>query len=297
VDRQSDGRNKPTLTLVAAAALLAVFAAAAPSRSAFFREGFETPDLAGRGWYDSTRPLLSREHAGSGGGSIEYRFAAGATKPTAGSPLRRKFPPSDSLYLSYSVRYSENWVGSQKPYHPHEFHVLTTMDDDWAGLSFTHLTVYVEQNGGTPLIAIQDGRNVDQTQIGKNLTAATERRGVAGCNGSSDGYPDNCYRAAEGYVNEKKWKAPSKYFADSRWHFVEAYVRLNTVSRGRGMNDGTVQYWFDRQLVIDRRDALLRTGANASMQFNQFVIAPYIGDGSPVAQSMWIGDLTVAGSR
>jgi hypothetical protein len=175
--------------------------------------------------------------------------------------------------------------------------VLTTLDEDWAGLSFTHLTVYVEENGGTPLVAIQDGRNVDQAQIGKNLTAATERRSVAGCNGSSDGYPDNCYRAAEGYVNEKKWRAPSKYFTDNRWHFVEAYVKLNSVSRGKGVNDGIVQYWFDRRLVIDRHDVLLRTGASASMQFNQFVLAPYIGDGSPVDQSMWIDDLSVAGSR
>lgn len=283
--------------MIAAAALLAVFAAAAPSQSVFFQESFDTPDLAGRGWYDGARPLLSKEHAGSGGSSIEYRFSAGATKPTTGSPLRKKFSPSDTLYLSYYVRYSENWVGSQKPYHPHEIHLLTTMDGDWAGLSFTHLTVYVEQNGGTPLIAIQDGKNVDQTQIGKNLSAATERRSVAGCNGASDAYPDNCYRAAEGYVNEKKWKAPSRSLADSRWHFVEAYVKLNTVARGKGVNDGVVQYWVDRQLVIDHRDVLLRTGANASMQFNQFVIAPYIGDGSPVAQSMWIDNLTVGSGR
>jgi len=297
VDRQSDRSNRTTLTGIAAAAWLAACAVVAPSPSVFFQEGFETPDLAGRGWYDSTRPLLSTEHAGGSGTSIEYRFAAGATKPSAGSPLRKKFPPSDSIYFSCSVRYSGNWVGSQKPYHPHEFHVLTTLDDDWAGLSFTHLTVYVEENGGTPLVAIQDGRNVDQTQIGKNLTTATERRSVAGCNGSSDGHPDNCYRAAEGYVNEKKWKAPSKFFADSRWHFVEAYDKLNTVSLNKGVNDGIVQYWFDRQLVIDRHDVLLRTGANASMRFNQFVLAPYIGDGSPVAQSMWIDDLTVADSR
>jgi len=298
VDRQSDGRNRTTLNALAAAALLTgCTAVAPPSQPVFFHEGFETPDLSGHGWYGATRPLLSTEHAGAGGGSIEYRFAAGATKPTEGSPLRRKFPPSDSIYFSCDVKYSGNWVGSQKPYHPHQFHVLTTLDDDWAGLSFTHLTVYVEENGGTPLVAIQDGRNVDQAHIGTNLTAATERRSVAGCNGSSDGYPDNCYRAAEGFVNEKKWRAPSKYFADSRWHFVEAYIKLNTVAQGKGVNDGIVQYWFDRQLVIDHHDVLLRTGANATMQFSQFVLAPYIGDGSPVAQSMWIGNLAVAGSR
>ena len=29
------------------------------------------------------------------------------------------------------------------------------------------------------------------------------------------------------------------------------------------------------------------------MQFNQLIIAPYIGDGSPVTQTMWIDNLTV----
>ena len=171
------------------------------------------------------------------------------------------------------------------------------MDDDWAGLSFTHLTVYIEENGGTPLVAIQDGKNVDQAQIGKALTMISERRAVAGCNGTSDGYPDNCYRAADGYVNEKKWKAASKLFTDDRWHFVEAYVKLNSVRGGKAVNDGVVQYWFDRRLVIDHSNVMLRTGANATMQFNQLAIAPYFGDGSPIAQSMWIDDLTIAASH
>jgi hypothetical protein len=243
------------------------------------------------------RPLLSAEHAAQRGSSIEYRFAAGATKPTAGSPIRKKFAPSDSIYLSYSIKYSANWVGSQKPYHPHEFHFLTTLDDDWTGLSFTHLTLYVEQTGGTPLVGIQDGKNVDQSNVGKNLAPLTERRAVAGCNGSSDGYPDNCYRAAEGFVNEKKWKAASKLFHDDRWHFIEAYVRLNSIAGGKSLNDGVVQYWFDGQPAIDRHDVVFRTAANPSMQFNQFIIAPYIGDGSPVVQSLWIDDVLVAAAR
>src|SRR2546425_8913290 len=32
-------------------------------------------------------------------------------------------------------------------------------------------------------------------------------------------------------------------------------------------------------------DVLLRTGAHPTMKFNQFMIAPYIGDGSPVDRS------------
>jgi hypothetical protein len=267
------------------------------SDTAFIRESFDNPDLSSRGWYDDARPLLSPEHAGASGRSIEYRFLPGAAKPTAGSPLRKTFGPSDSIYFSCSVKYSGNWVGSLKPYHPHEFHFLTTLDDDWAGLSFTHLTLYIEENAGMPLVGIQDGKNVDQANIGKNLTSATERRAVAGCNGSTDGYPDNCYAAAAGHVNEKKWKTTDKLFADSNWHVVEAYVRLNSIRDGKGVNDGVVQYWLDRKLLIDRHDVLLRTGASLSMQFNQLVIAPYIGDGSPVAQSMWVDDVVVAAVR
>jgi hypothetical protein len=32
------------------------------------------------------------------------------------------------------------------------------------------------------------------------------------------------------------------------------------------------------------------TAANADLLFNQLLIAPYIGDGSPLRQTMWIDD-------
>jgi len=105
-------------------------------------------------------------------------------------------------------------------------------------------------------------------------------------------------------VNEKKWRAGQPYFTDSAgafyksdWHFVEAFVKMNSISSGKGVNDGVVQYWFDGQLIIDHHDVLLRTGTNASMQFSQFVIAPWIGDGSPVTQTFWIDNLTVATAK
>jgi hypothetical protein len=276
-----------------------------PPVTTLVQEGFDDSNLASRGWYDNTTALLSTtQHVTNSTSSIQFTFNQGATTPTAGSALRRKFTATDSVYLGYWVKYSSNWVGSQKPYHPHEFHFLTTLDGDWSGLSSDYLTTYVEQNGGTPLIAIQDGLNIDQTKIGVNLTATTENRGVAGCNGSSDGYADNCYLAGGSYVNEKKWRAAAPYFSDSPgayyksdWHFVEAFVKMNSIVGGKGVNDGVVQYWFDGQLVIDHHDVLLRTAANAAMQFNQLVIAPYIGDGSPVTQSLWIDSLTVATGR
>ncbi|PYP69160.1 MAG: hypothetical protein DMD41_17285, partial [Gemmatimonadetes bacterium] len=43
-----------------------------------------------------------------------------------------------------------------------------------------------------------------------------------------------------------------------------------------------------------RHDILFRTGARPSINFHQFLIAPYIGDGSPADQYMWVDNLTVA---
>src|SRR6185436_3864566 len=38
---------------------------------------------------------------------------------------------------------------------------------------------------------------------------------------------------------------------------------------------------------------VIRTGQHPTMMFVQFLVAPYIGDGSPVDQTMWVDDLLV----
>ena len=63
------------------------------------------------------------------------------------------------------------------------------------------------------------------------------------------------------------------------------------------MANGIVRYWFDGRLVLEHTNVLFRTGAHPTMRFNQLLIAPYIGDGSPVDQTMWVDDLTVATAR
>jgi len=83
----------------------------------------------------------------------------------------------------------------------------------------------------------------------------------------------------------------------ANWNFVEAYYQLNTIVNGIGQADGVMQYWFNGTLVIDRHDILYRTGQNPNIQFSQFLIAPYIGDGSPVDQSMYLDNLRVATGR
>jgi hypothetical protein len=73
---------------------------------------------------------------------------------------------------------------------------------------------------------------------------------------------------------------------------------MNTIVDGIGQPNGVIRYWFNGTQVISRQDVVFRTGARPTLQFSQFVIAPYIGGvGSSVQQSMWVDDITVASGR
>ena len=268
-----------------------------------FQESFEDDQFNNRAWYDNVSPVLSStESISAGTHSVEFNFPAGATKPVAGSSMRKQFAESDAVYVRYYVKYSANWQGSNQKYHPHEFYLLTNKDDAWSGLASTHLTAYIEQNEGVPLLSIQDATNIDAAHIGENLTNVTEYRGVAGCNGDGDGYGDgDCYSNGSAYINGKSWRAGKVYFSDTAgpyykndWHKVEAYFKLNSIVDGKAVSDGSVKYWFDGTQVIDNNNVMLRTGQYPEMKFNQFVIAPWIGDGSPIDQTFWVDELVVA---
>ncbi len=268
-------------------------------------EGFDDATLAARGWYDNTSPAITAAAPHGGSGALQMAFPAGGKVAAQGGALRHLFTASDRVYLRFWVKYSSNWVGSGQTFHPHEFHVITGQDNAWIGPSATHLTTYIEHNyrqgGGVPRLAIQDALNIDTTRLNVDLTAITEQRGVAGCNGTMDGIPGDCYLSGTQWRNGKKWDAAGPAFLPAPgsgykgdWHQVEVYFQLNTIQNGRGMADGLAQYWLDGQLLIDRQNVLFRTAQHPAMRFNQFVIAPYIGSGSPVAQTMWVDDLVVA---
>jgi|SRR3989339_517982 len=272
-----------------------------------FEENFEDTNFASRGWYDSTSPRLSTtEHIQGSTRSIEYRFLKGGISPVSGGTTsRKKFSETDRVYVSYWVKYSTNWTGSNRPYHPHEFLILTNKNGAWDGPSYSHLTAYIEQNEGKPILGIQDGMNIDESKIGTDLTNITENRSVAGCNGSSDGYLTDCYAASPSeHRNGKTWYANSIYFKDvvgayykSDWHHIEAYFQMNSIVGGKGINNGQVKYWYDNELLINHENVLFRTAQNADMRFNQFLIGPWIGDGSPVEQTFWVDNLVVATAR
>ncbi len=270
-------------------------------------EGFEDASVAGRGWYDNTAPAISTVEHHGGSGALQMAFAQGGTKPVKGGSLRHKFTPTDRVFLRYYVKYSANWIGSGVSYHPHEFHFVTNLDGDWVGPSATHLTTYIEhgyQNGGIPRLAMQDALNIDTTKINVDLTGLTEQRAAGGCNGQPDGFTTNCYQQGGQWFNEKRWNGGPVAFSPTPgpgykndWHKIEVYFQLNSIRNGTAQSDGIAQYWFDDQLLIDHRNVQFRTGANPGMQFDQFLIAPWIGVGSPVAQTMWVDDVVVATGR
>jgi hypothetical protein len=196
-------------------------------------------------------------------------------------------------------------VGSGQNFHPHEFHLITDAEtDDYIGPSTTHLTTYIEENylnGGRPQLGMTDVSNIDANNINVDLTNVTEQRASAGCNGSADGYFGDCYQAGSEWRNEKIWRAAQPSFMPNPgpgykndWNMVEVYFQLNSIVNGKGQTDGIAQYWFNGQPIIDNHNVVFRTGAHPTMKFDMFVIAPYIGAGSPVVQTMWVDDVVLA---
>jgi hypothetical protein len=281
------------------------------SGATLFSEGFEDGNLGSRGWFDATTVAVASDaRPGSAGThALQWHWAQGTVAPQGSS--RRDFAPTNAVYLSYWIKFSSNWVGSGLNYHPHLFHFLTTADDHYIGPSITHLTLYDEllYLGGnlTANEMIQDALMIDEAHLNQDLRGVTEQRSIGGYNGqheSSDATSTvswDLYQASPGqHTNYKMFKPRAVTIAGAAknsWHHVESYWRLNTVSGGIGQQDGVMQYWVDGTLLIDRHDVYYRTGANPTMQFRTFLMAPYIGDGSPADQSIWLDDLTVGTAR
>jgi hypothetical protein len=291
---------------------LFLFPTISSGQTILFTEDFENTNLAAKGWYDNTSQTFSTvEHVPGSNQSLEYHWTIGGTQPTSGGSLRRAFTPTPTLYVSYWVKYSSNYAGSGRTYHPHEFYVLTNADPAFSGLAFNTLDLYIQQvfgsNGGVPQLEIQDGKMVDTTRINVNLIGVTENRAVAGCNGigNTGGVTvsgvfggSDCYSVGGGtFWNSYMWNSPTVRFRPNVWQHVEVYAQLNSVVGGIGQLNGVLKYWLDGALIIDQSNVIFRTGANPNLAFNQFVMAPYIGDGSPVDQKFWIDNLTLATDR
>ena len=267
-----------------------------------FRDPCEDQNWESRGWYDGaeasgTLPLAADGAVPTSDNSIQFAFAITATTPTSAGTWRLAFTATDNIYLSYYVKYSSDWVGSGQSYHPHEFHFLTDLASAYSGLADTNLTAYVEQNALLPKLSIQDSLNIDEANIGVNLIPTSESRAVAGCNSGPEFDQDtfgDCYGSGVDHNNGRIWTAPAEdVITVNVWHKIEAFFRMNTISGSVGQADGIARHWLNGKLVINQTDIIFRTNANATMKFDQLIMAPWIGDGSPSAQTFWVDQIVL----
>ena len=268
-----------------------------------FQEDFEDTNFPSRGWYDGTyktNAITASQHY-SGTHAYECHFTAGATTCAGGDPRRMLFTGTDSVYVSYWMKLSSNWVGSGTTYHPHIIMLMTDQNGTYDGLAITKTTAYLELNASKPRIGLQDGANIDKNNLNVNLCNTSENRAVNGCNGTCDSDPwedaASCYdlTGSGGYTNGKLY-TPNATLTTNAWHHIEAYMKMNSVSGGKGQKDGIMQMWVDGAQVMNFTDIIYRTNQYPSMKWNQFILAPYNAPpgGSPVDQYFWIDDLTVA---
>jgi hypothetical protein len=290
--------------------------AAAYRGALLFREAFEDASFGARGWYDSTGGTIAAgdNAPGGTGGALECRFTPGGTSCAGGSPARHPVPPMDAVLLSLWVKHTPDWEGSGRAYHPHLFHFVTNQDGDYVGPAMTHLTLYVEHVNGRGMLALGDGLNVDTSCVRRNdgsfvgcggdfaTYSFTEMRSVAACNGlegdvdSSDCFPwgsGSWYSSRAWYTRDVVLSPHPGPTFQGDWHHIEAYFALNTVSAGTGVVDGSIRYWFDGELQISSDRILFRTGQHPTMLLDQFLMLPYIGDGSPRDQTIYIDEIEV----
>ncbi len=58
------------------------------------------------------------------------------------------------------------------------------------------------------------------------------------------------------------------------------------ITSGQRKADGIIRYWYHGALRFAFSNVLFRPAQHPSMYFNQFMLAPYIGIGSPANQSV-----------
>ena len=105
-----------------------------------FRENFADDNFTPRGWFDGPQGTISTaEHAPDSTSSYECAFAPSGTTCAAGKPARHEFTATETVYASFWLKFSANWVGSGRAYHPHMFHFINDLDNDFVGPARTLL--------------------------------------------------------------------------------------------------------------------------------------------------------------
>ena len=293
------------------------------AQTILFTEDFESTNLAAKGWYDdnANQAFSTVEHVPGSTRSMQFRWNQGETNARNGSDtgmsgaVRHDISTSGSatLYVAFDVKFgtaSVPWRGSGSvAVHPHIMYILSNVDNGFGPLAGNYLNFYVEAgdvfpvSGGDarPRLLIQDNLRINPSLLvppagsSPSSLGTSVNHSVAGWNGHQDqATPTLIDTYGGGTNNYTNWDAASRVFKNNTWHRVEVYAAMNSLSGTIPQANGIIRYWVDGVLVIERTNVYLRTNQHPTMTFKTLVLSPYIGSGSPIAQEMWIDNLTVA---
>lgn len=284
------------------------FTTNAQGTTQFFSEPFNDNNFASRDWFDTTTGTIDTVvfSPDSGNSSIRVNWNSSGQTPVVDPPKRKGFTATETVFVSMRVKFGTSgipWQGSGLGYHPHLFMILSDADDEWGGPSANYLNVYLEAgsviaNNSKPRILIQDNLRINTSNINVNLLGTATPHSVAGYNGHQDQTsPTNVDTYFDGdYHNYTQWDG-GNVLLNNTWHFLEFYAAMNSVSAGVPVADGILKLWVDSNLIINKTNVYLRTAQFATQKFKTFIFAPYIGDGSPITQAMWVDNLKVLDAR
>jgi hypothetical protein len=227
-------------------------------------ETFEDSNWVARGWYDQTAtPTVTASEHHDGAAALSIHFGVATTNPFTSGSLRHLVTATPTIYLAWYTKFSANWVGSGLPYHPHLIFVLNDLDaDDYASPFNCNLEVHTEVIWNT------------SAPYGGFLRFYYSHFG-------------DTHISDVGTVISEATK--------NDWHLIEAFYQMNSAG---GVADGIAQTWVDGVQAHNLSNVLFReTEAQDAMLFRYADIGPWIGDGSPLDQYVWIDGLTARTAR
>lgn len=265
-----------------------------------FSEPFEDDSWATRSWYDGTTSTGSTT-GGYSGNALKWEWANSATQPTGFTTIRNNLSQAtDEFLVEYYVKYDTGWQGSGQTYHPHLMHILSSDDTAYQGFAASNSNLYFESIANTaspytnyPVFAHQD--LVRAVSAENDLTGVTETRSANNCDtpyaltGATSG---TCYDSG-GWYSANTWNPKTVAIPDNAWTKITAHIKMNTFSNGVGNFDGIIKLWVNDSLAIESNNVLYAAGAYEGSTWDKIALAPWIGDGSPIPQSMWLDELNV----
>lgn len=275
-----------------------------------FSESFESAIDNNRGWVDGTIGSSAISSEGYSGNTAKLTWVSGQQLPTGITTVRRDMGTGrNQIYAEFYVKFATGWRGSGQNYHPHLMWIRGSDDftaGEWDGPAYAYQNIYMEFHAATtspyyvrPVWFIQDGKRVN-TSYGtppQSIADSTETRSVGSCNGAKTGayagdYNDCFNISGSQWWSQLGWRGSATILPNT-WYKMAYAIKLNTVTGGVGNADGETSVWIDDVEVMSAQNVILRPGNDGDDTLRQFAISPYIGDTSPITQTMYIDELKV----